>query len=186
MQQTATNGSFQAAVIAATPGGETLRSCLQCGTCAGSCPSGPDMDYTPREIFALIMEGERDEVLRANTHWYCVSCYSCMVRCPKDIPVTDVMYTLKRMSVAERLYDDSDAPDFSESFIGFVENYGRSFELGLATRYHLTHKPLKMVGQSALAFELLSKKRLALRPEKIRQVDQLKAILDKAKQMEAV
>ena len=137
------------------------------------------MDYAPREIFALIMEGERDEVLRAITHWYCVSCYACRVRCPKDIAVTDIKYTLTRMSGAERLYEDSDAPGFSERFIGFVENYGRSFELGLATRYHLAHRPLKIVGQTGLAFDLLSKKRLGLRPEKIKKVDQFKAILAK-------
>ncbi len=58
---------FLTEVINATPGGEALLTCLQCGTCSGSCPSGPDMDYSPRKIFALIRAGERDEVLRSNT-----------------------------------------------------------------------------------------------------------------------
>jgi heterodisulfide reductase subunit C len=144
------------------------------------------MDHTPRQIFAMINAGMRDEVLRSNTPWYCVSCYYCMVRCPKDIPVTDVMYSLKRMAVRAKLYDDSDAPDFSETFIGFVENYGRSFEFGLATRYHLTHSPLKKVGVGPMAVAMFTKDRLGVVPERIKGVKQLQAILEKAKTLEGV
>jgi heterodisulfide reductase subunit C len=144
------------------------------------------MDHTPRQIFAMINAGLREDVLRSNTSWYCVSCYYCMTRCPKEIPITDIMYTLKRLSVREKLYDDSDAPDFSESFIGYVETYGRSFEVGLATRYHLTHKPLKKIGLGSFALEMLTRDRLALRPERIRNIDQLHAILSKAKTLEGV
>ncbi|HKZ54754.1 MAG TPA: 4Fe-4S dicluster domain-containing protein [Anaerolineales bacterium] len=186
MHRTHGTSSFLEKVIAATPGGETLVTCLQCGTCGGSCPSGPDMDHTPRQIFAMINAGMEDEVLRSNAPWYCVSCYYCMVRCPKEIPVTDIMYALKRMAVRAKLYDDSDAPDFSESFIGFVETYGRSFEVGLATRYHLTHHPLNKFALGPFALQMLARDRLALRPERIKQIDQLRAILDKAKTLEAV
>lgn len=163
-----------------------MLTCLQCGTCGGSCPSGPDMEYTPRSIFAMISAGQREEVLRSNTPWYCVSCYYCTVRCPKEIPITDVMYTLKRLAVKEKLYDNSDAPDWSESFIGFVETYGRSFELGLATRYHLTHRPLEKFNLGPFGLGMLAKNRLALRPERIEGIQQLQAILNKAKQLEAV
>lgn len=186
MHDPKSTGSFLSEVIATTPGAETLITCLQCGTCGGSCPSGPDMDYTPRQLFAMINAGMRDEVLRSNTPWYCVACYYCMVRCPKDIPITDLMYSLKRMAVREKLYDDRDAPDWSTSFIGYVETNGRSFEFGLATRYHLTHSPLKKVGVGPLAFELFSRDRMALTADRIRGIDQLRMILDRAKSLEAV
>jgi heterodisulfide reductase subunit C len=186
MHQPKSNGSFLQEVIDTTPGAETLITCLQCGTCGGSCPSGPDMEYTPRHLFAMISAGMRDEVLRSNTPWYCVACYYCMVRCPKDIPITDLMYSLKRMAVRENLYDDRDAPDWSKSFIGYVESYGRSFEFGLATRYHLTHSPLKKVGIGPLALDLLTKDRMSLTPDRIRGIDQLRAILDTAKGLEAL
>ena len=78
--------------------------CLQCGSCGGSCPSGADMEYTPRTMIAMINAGDRDAVLAANTMWACVSCYFCTTRCPQKIPITDIMYALKRMSIAERLY----------------------------------------------------------------------------------
>lgn len=174
-------------VIAATPGGDPhLELCLQCGTCGGSCPSGPDMDHTPRALFAMINAGMREKVLSSNTPWYCVSCYYCTVRCPQEIRITDLMYTLKRMAIKEGYYRKStasDAPEFSQTFIGYVENYGRSFELGLATRYHLTHHPLDMMKMAPMGLGMLRKGRMSLTPKRIKGIDQLKAILAKAKEL---
>lgn len=176
--------SFLEEVMANTPGGEALRLCLQCGTCGGSCPSGEDMDSSPRRIFAMVEAGMKDEVLRSNTPWYCVSCYYCMERCPQEIPITDIMYALKRMAIAEGLYKDADAPDWSQTFIGRVEQYGRSFELGLATRYHLTHQPLGKVSLGTFALDMLRRDRWGLSPSRIKNIDQLRTILDKAKELE--
>ncbi|NOX60832.1 MAG: heterodisulfide reductase [Chloroflexi bacterium] len=179
--------TFMQEVVAATPGGDThLELCLQCGTCGGSCPSGRDMEHTPRQLFAMIAAGMRDEVLKSNTPWYCVSCYYCMVRCPQEIHITDIMYTLKRMAIKEGYYQEStaaDAPDFSETFIDFVENYGRSFELGLATRYHLKHHPLSAIKMAGFGLGMLARGRMDLRPTKIQNIDQLQAILTKAKEL---
>jgi len=179
--------TFFEQVLTAAPGDTHLERCLQCGTCGGSCPSGPDMDHSPRALFAMIEADMKDQVLRSNTPWYCVSCYYCMVRCPQEIHITDLMYTLKRMAVQEGLYRESsaaDAPKFSETFIDFVENYGRSFELGLATRYHLSHHPLDMVKMAPMAMDLLRRGRIDLTPKRIKGTDQLKAILAKAKELE--
>lgn len=173
--------TFFEEVMANTPGGEALRLCLQCGTCGGSCPSGDDMDHTPRRIFAMVEAGLKDKVLRSNTPWYCVSCYYCTERCPQQIPITDIMYTLKRMAISDGLYEDSDAPDWSQTFIGMVEQYGRSYELGLATRYHLTHRPLGKIRLGTFALDMLRRDRLALTPSSIKNIDQLRAILNKAK-----
>jgi heterodisulfide reductase subunit C len=179
-------GTFLEQVMANTPGGDALRLCLQCGTCGGSCPSGEDMDYSPRRIFAMVEAGMKDKVLRSNTPWYCVSCYYCTQRCPQQIPITDIMYTLKRMAIAEGLYQDSDAPDWSQTFIGMVEQFGRSYELGLATRYHLTHRPLGKIGLGTFALDMLRRDRLALTPSSIKSIEQLRAILNKAKELEGV
>lgn len=174
-------------VVAATPGEDNLSLCIQCGTCGGSCPSGPDMDHTPRALFAMISAGMKEEVLRSNTPWYCVSCYYCMVRCPQEIHITDIMYTLKRKSVAAGRYRESsakDAPGFSQDFISFVENYGRSFELGLATWYHLKHHFWNMPSMAGMGLGMMSKRRMDFTPKRIKNLDQLKAILAKAKELE--
>jgi len=180
--------TFQSEVIKNTPGSDThLEMCIQCGTCGGSCPSGPDMEHSPRKLFAMINAGMRDEVLSSNTPWYCVSCYYCMVRCPQDIHITDIMYTLKRMAIKEGKYKESSAasaPGFSETFIDYVENYGRSFELGVATWHHLRYHPIKAVGMATgMGLGMLRKGRMDLTPKRIEGIDQLKTILAKAKEL---
>jgi heterodisulfide reductase subunit C len=168
--------------VTAIPGGERLRTCIQCGTCGGSCPSGPDMDYTPREIFAMIMAGMREQVLKSNTFWFCVSCYFCTVRCPQNIPITDIMYRLKRMAI-QAGYFEASITDFSETFVGQVETYGRSFELGLATGHYLRHHPLQSVRMSPLMLGMISRGRMAFTPQRIRGARQLRAILRRAKEL---
>ena len=159
--------------------------CIQCGTCGGSCPSAADMDHTPRQIFAMIRADMREQVLRSNTPWYCVSCYYCTVRCPQEVHITDVMYTLKSMAVREKYYDDSTAPDFSQTFIGYIETYGRSFEFGLATRHNLRHRPLQLPAMVPFGLGMLTKGRMDLTPQHIDNIQQLQAILAKAIQLEA-
>ena len=177
--------TFLNKVLAQTPGDARLEMCIQCGTCGGSCPSGADMEHTPRNLFAMISAGMKDEVLTSNTPWYCVSCYYCMVRCPQEIHITDIMYSLKRMAIQAGNYRDStaaEAPDVSETFIEFVERYGRSFELGFATRYHLRHHPLDAMRMaSGMGLTMLRKGRMDLTPTRIKGIKQLKAILAKAK-----
>lgn len=182
MPHASRNGLYEQ-VIAETPGGEALTMCLQCGTCGGSCPSGADMDSSPRRLFALLMAHMDEDVLESNTPWYCVSCYYCTVRCPQDIPITDLMYTIKQKAIQAGKYHEDSHADFSESFIGYVERFGRSFEFGLATRYHLIHRPLSMVRKGGLGFNMIRKGRLNTTPEKIKNLPQLTAILDEAKRI---
>jgi heterodisulfide reductase subunit C len=179
------NIRFLEEVSEATAGIARLGMCIQCGTCGGSCPSAADMDHTPRALFAMIRAGYREEVLRSNTPWICVSCYTCVVRCPQEIHITDVMYTLKSMAIRARLYKDSTASDFSETFIDMVEKYGRSFELGLATRFLLKHQVSRLPSSAPMGLGMLSKKRISMKPKQIEGINQLKTILDRAKELEA-
>jgi heterodisulfide reductase subunit C len=173
-------------VQARTPGESRLLMCIQCGTCGGSCPSGADMEHTPRAIFAMIRANMRENVLRSNTPWYCVSCYYCTVRCPQDVHITDIMYTLKRMAVEARLYEEPAAPDFSKGFINWVENYGRAFELGLMSQHMLRHNPLGVFKIADMGFGMVTKGRMAFTPKRIRGIQGLKAIIARAKELEAI
>ncbi|MBI3361479.1 MAG: 4Fe-4S dicluster domain-containing protein [Chloroflexi bacterium] len=172
-------------VAAATAGVSRLEMCIQCGTCGGSCPSSADMDHTPRQLFAMVRAGMRDEVLRSNTPWICVSCYHCVVRCPQGVHIADVMYTLKSMAIRVKLYADSTAPDFSQTFVDLVENYGRSFEFGLATRHYLKHFPLRLPGMAPKGLGMITRGRMDLTPHRIEGIDKFKAILARAKELEA-
>lgn len=177
--------AFLSEVMAATPGDNRLDHCIQCGSCGGSCPSGAEMEHTPRRLFALIFAGQRETVLKSNAPWYCVSCYYCTVRCPQEVHITDLMYTLKRMAIQAGLYHDAAMPGFSETFVDYVEKYGRSFELGLATRFNLRHHPLSLAGMAPLGLGMLKRGRMDLTPHRIDDMVQLAAILERAKELEA-
>ena len=177
--------SFIKEVSQKTPGDPRLTMCIQCGTCGGSCPSAADMDHSPRRIFALIRANMRDEVFAANTPWFCISCYLCIVRCPQEVHIVDIMYTLKNMAIESGNFANKAASDLSQTFVDNIENYGRSFEFGLATRHYLRHQPLKLLGSAQMGLGMLSRGRLDLTPHKIEGVIQLRAILAKAKELEA-
>lgn len=168
-----------------TAGVSRLEMCIQCGTCGGSCPSEADMDHTPRMLFAMLRAGMRHAALMSNTPWICVSCYHCVVRCPQNVHIADVMYTLKGMAIEAKLYQDSTAPDFSQTFVDMVEEYGRSFEFGLATRHYLKHFPLRLPNMAPMGLGMLSKHRMSITPTRIKGIGQLKAILKRAKEVEA-
>jgi hypothetical protein len=91
------------------------------------------------------------------------------------------------LAIKEGFYRESsaaDAPDFSGTFMDYVENYGRSFELGLATRHNLRHHPLNMVKMATgMGLGMILRGRMDLTPTRIKGIDQLKAILKKAKEV---
>ena len=74
--------------------GEWVKMCMQCGVCAGSCTFGPDWEHTPQKIFMMIRAGKREEVLSSHSMWLCTSCYNCVVRCPRKLPITQIMHGL--------------------------------------------------------------------------------------------
>lgn len=171
-------------VMRLTPDGEMLKLCLQCGTCGGSCPSAVDMDYTPRQLFALLHAGYDDEVLASNTAWHCVSCYNCTVRCPQHIPITEIMYTLKQLAARAGFRRITEVSDYSRIYISLVEQFGRSFDMGLIFRCHLTHNPTSKIVWGSLALKMRRRERVVTGPSRISEIGQLQRIIAKAKSME--
>ncbi|MBN2579773.1 MAG: 4Fe-4S dicluster domain-containing protein [Pirellulales bacterium] len=175
--------SFLAEVIENTPGGERIVHCLQCGSCGGSCPNGADMQHTPRAVIAMINANKRQEVLSTNTPWCCVSCYFCTSRCPQEIPITDIMYCLKRLSIREGLAQNTDATALAKTFTDLLDKYGRSFELGIATRYLLFKKPFSLLRMGPMGMGMMTRGRMAMFPTRIKNIEQLQAIIQKARQL---
>lgn len=164
--------------IASVPGGEKLFSCIQCGTCSGMCPLSPYMDYTPRQIIAMIRSGFKWEVLSSYTTWLCASCYACTVECPKQIKITDIMYAAKRLAIREGVYPKRfPTPVLASEFFKSVEKAGRSTESRLLVRMFLKTNPLKMFKQAGLGLKLLLRGRMGFAREKIERTDELGSIL---------
>jgi len=171
--------------IAAKAYGEKLFSCIQCGTCSGTCPVSHYMDHTPRRIIAMIREGFRDEVLHCFTIWLCASCYACTVDCPREIKITDVMYALKQEAIARGVYPHRfPIPVLAREFFRGVQACGRSNELPLMIRLFLKTNPLGMLKNVSIGLRLWWTGRLSLRREHTRQRDTVRTLLRAAKAAE--
>ena len=89
--------------IASHPGGENIRRCFACGTCAAGCPvTEVDSEYNCRRIIRQILLGMREEVLSSPLIWMCLVCYRCYVRCPQKVNFTDIMRVLRYLAVKEK------------------------------------------------------------------------------------
>jgi quinone-modifying oxidoreductase, subunit QmoC len=163
--------------------GEKLFSCIQCGTCSGTCPVSHYMDFTPRRIIAMVREGFRRDVLNSITIWLCASCYSCTVECPREIKITDVMYALKQEAIATGVYPKRfPVPVLAREFFNGVERNGRNSEGPLMVKFFLKTNPLGMLKNASMAFRLWTKGRLSLFEEKMRTPGVVSTLLRAAKQ----
>ncbi|HXF70332.1 MAG TPA: 4Fe-4S dicluster domain-containing protein [Thermoflexus sp.] len=176
--------SFAREVIALS-GSPALLSCIQCGTCSSACPLSLYMDYTPRRIIAMVREGFKHEVLRSLTIWLCASCYACTVECPKQIPITDVMYALKRYAIREGVYPPRfPIPVLARLFYETVRRRGRFTESSTVLNLYLRTMPLRILGLIPTGWGLLRRGRFPLRPEGIRDRQGLRRVLQIVEQRE--
>jgi len=107
--------------VAAQPGGEHIRRCFACGTCAAGCPvTEVNPEYNPRKIIRQILFGMRKEVLSSPTIWYCLVCYRCYARCPQKVNFTDVMRALRYLAIKGR-YASSDTLKRMEEIDRFAQ-----------------------------------------------------------------
>jgi heterodisulfide reductase subunit C len=169
--------------VSSFPDGHKIQTCLQCGTCTGACPVSHAMDITPREMIGLFRAGLLEDILQSRAVWICASCYSCTVRCPSDIRVTDTLYALKRLAMETNIYPDGFPVNrLASKFVDTVYKYGRNYELGLGFHYYLHTSPSKLPKSAAFGLSLMRKGRLGLRPKPIRQIKQVRAIMDRARE----
>ena len=124
--------SFLSEVEANVEEGEWVKMCMQCGVCAGSCPLGDAWEHTPQKIFMMIRAGKREEVLASDSMWMCTSCYNCIVRCPRELPITHIMHGLahyaKRLGIAPK---EQPTGKFAQLFWDNLMKKGRVNELKL-------------------------------------------------------
>ena len=139
--------------------------CMQCGVCSGSCPFGPDWEHSPQKIFMMIRAGKREEVLTSDSMWMCTSCYNCVVRCPRKLPITQIMHGLAtyahRLGLAPK---NQPTRHFSKLFWNNAIKTGRVNELkltiGLYFRDGFVSGIKKGLEMKDVAFGLLFAKRL--------------------------
>ncbi len=112
--------------VAATPGGEGLKSCFSCAACTARCPvTAQRPDYDPRRLIRLTLLGRREEVLSSPLLWLCASCYTCQEVCPQGVRFTDLCTALKNLAAAAGY-----APPSSRVMAKLLASHGRLLNVG--------------------------------------------------------
>ena len=186
--------NFLSEVEANVEEGEWVKMCMQCGVCSGSCPFGPHWEHPPQEIFMMIRAGKRDEVLQSDSMWMCTSCYNCIVRCPRELPITHIMHGLahyaKRLGIAPK---NQPTYKFAELFWKNLSKTGRVNELKLGLALYFmngfgegvkTSLKMKDIGLGMFMTKRLNPLEL-IGGHKCKDAKGLQAILKKAEELEA-
>ena len=186
-------GNFLKEVEANVEEGDWVKMCMQCGVCSGSCPLGPHWDHPPQEIFMMIRANKRDEVLRSSSMWMCTSCYNCIVRCPRGLPITHIMHGLAHY--ADRLGlapEDNPTRKFAKKFWNNLVKKGRVNELKLGMGLYFmngvgegvkTALKMKDVGLGLTKTKRMNPMEL-LGGHGCKDAAGLRAVLDKAREIE--
>lgn len=155
---------------------ETLKECMQCGTCAATCPVAAAMDYTPRQVIHLITLGLEERALASTAIWICATCTHCSAKCPRSIDISDMMVRLRSLALG-RGYRARPGMVFTESFLQVVKEHGRTFEPELLLRYSLRTNPLALLGQIGFGVTMLRRGKVSPLPDRIQGREEVREIL---------
>lgn len=113
----------------------------------------------------LIRAGKREEVLTSESMWMCTSCYNCIVRCPRGLPITHIMHGLahyaKRLGLVPK---EQPTAKFAQMFWDNLMKKGRVNELKLGLALYFMNgfaEGLKVaMAQKDLGLAMMKTKRM--------------------------
>jgi heterodisulfide reductase subunit C len=139
-----------------------------------------EMEYPPRKIIAMIRAGMRDDVLLSNSMWYCLSCYTCTARCPKNVKPTELAHALESLAIQQGFnVRKTRTPAMYRSFVSSVKGAGRVYDFGMMAWFYLTTNPLAPMKLLPVLVNLIRHGRLSLIPHRAKGTKELKQILQK-------
>ncbi|MFQ6106186.1 MAG: 4Fe-4S dicluster domain-containing protein [Thermoplasmata archaeon] len=140
-----------------------LQECVQCGTCSASCPVAAIADFTPRQVIQLLNLGLVDEAVRSRMVFLCTNCFACSARCPRSIPVADVMIGLRNIAFSRGLAPLKSLAYYGE-FSDIILKRGRLNEPELVLRYGFKADLTALTSQRGAIVALLLKGKLPIIP----------------------
>jgi heterodisulfide reductase subunit C len=119
---------------------ESVALCYQCGKCSAGCPLASEMDYPPSQILRMLQLGFpylEEQALNSRTIWYCLTCETCMARCPKEVDLPRIMAFLREESMRRDLVNPEakEIVSFHKAFLDSVRAAGRAYEIGMIADY---------------------------------------------------
>lgn len=74
-----------------------LSDCYQCGRCTAGCPFARFMDIPPNQVIRFIQLGLKEDVLHAQSPWFCAACLVCQTRCPRGVDIPRLMEAVRAL-----------------------------------------------------------------------------------------
>ena len=76
--------------------------CMKCGKCSASCPAFEKMDIKPHQFVSYVVNENVDELAKCESLWYCLSCFACVERCPRDVKPGKLVDAARQIAVRQK------------------------------------------------------------------------------------
>jgi heterodisulfide reductase subunit C2 len=161
--------------------GIPVQRCYHCRKCTAGCPLALAMEYNPNRIVKMIQSGRKDEVLNSSTIWLCVSCETCITRCPNEVDIARLMDVLREMAIESGIGAPKEANilKFHEAFLSGIRSGGRINEPMMMAQYKL--KSGDYFSDMVLGLDMFKKGKLHLFSPKTKNLRAVRDIFEKTK-----
>lgn len=82
--------------------GVNTRKCMRCGKCSGTCPSYDEMEYHPHQFVYMVENGDIDALMKSSSIYKCLSCFTCVDRCPRGVEPAKLIEALRLSVIREK------------------------------------------------------------------------------------
>ncbi len=138
-----------------------------------------EMDITPSRMMRMLQYDDpamEEEALRSYSVWLCLTCGTCLARCPQEIDIPGVMDFLRTESLRKGMMNPSakNIVSFQKSFIDSLRLTGMLYEVGLVAGYKA--RTWKLFQDMSLVPWLFLKGKLNLLPHRVKDRKTVKKI----------
>jgi heterodisulfide reductase subunit C len=160
--------------------GVPLQRCYHCRKCTAGCPVASHMEYNPNKVIKMIQNGKRDQVLKSSTIWLCLSCETCITRCPNQVDIARMMDVLRQIAIEEGIgAREKNVLKFHEAFLAGIKRGGRINEPVMMVEYKL--KSGDLFSDALIGAEMFIKGKLSLMSPRTKDMKSVKDIFEKTK-----
>jgi heterodisulfide reductase subunit C len=157
-----------------------IQRCYHCRKCTAGCPLAFAMEYNPDKLVRMIQMGRRREVLKSDTIWLCVSCETCITRCPNEVDIARMMDVLREIAIEDGIgAKEKNILKLHESFLSCIKMRGRINEPLLIAGYKL--KSGDLFSDVAMGIDMYWKGKLSLLSPKTKDMQAVRSIFVKTK-----
>ena len=82
--------------------GSNPLKCMKCGKCSASCPAFEKMDIKPHQFVSYVVNENVDELAKCESLWYCLSCFACVERGPREVAPAKLIEAVRLLAIREQ------------------------------------------------------------------------------------